>query len=268
MTFSPLTDVILETTKRSGRGNARVSRVIVHNWAGMHGGIERLVYSTDAASSNYIILSQAYKMPRAGRRLNGSTVPAGTVLPAGTIIGSVPEEYRAWTSGSAAADNSSITFEIQNSTPAIPGEISQAAWNSSVRLLADIAKRYRFPKIEFGSTVRGHKEFQDTSCPGPWLWPRLPQLAADAQQARTTTPTTTPNTPITLPEGIDDMQIVTLTGDATQYLLGSDGTIIPIPNIEYAQVANAMVAKNLKGINKRQRDVLLDICRRMKEARK
>ena len=83
-----------------------------------------------------------------------------------------------------------------------------------------------------------------------------------------TTPTPTPTPPITLPEGIDDMQIVTLTGDATQYLLGSDGTIIPLPNIEYAQVANAMVAKNLKGINKRQRDVLLDICRRMKEARK
>ena len=80
------------------------------------------------------------------------------------------------------------------------------------------------------------------------------------------TPFTTP-TPITLPEGIDDMQIVTLTGDATQYLLGSDGTIIPIPNIEYARVANAMVAKNLKGINKRQRDILLDICKRMKAAR-
>ena len=83
----------------------------------------------------------------------------------------------------------------------------------------------------------------------------------------TPTPTPTPTPPITLPEGIDDMQIVTLTGDATQYLLGSDGTIIPLPNIEYAQVANAMVAKNLKGINKRQRDVLLDICRRMKAAR-
>ena len=27
----PLTDVILKTTNRSGRGNARISRVIVHN---------------------------------------------------------------------------------------------------------------------------------------------------------------------------------------------------------------------------------------------
>ena len=210
MTFSPLTDVILETTKRSSRGNTRVSRVIVHNWAGMYGGIERLVYSTDAASSNYIILSQSYKMPRSGRRLNGSTVPAGTVLPAGTIIGSVPEEYRAWTSGSAAADNSSITFEIQNSTPAIPGEISQAAWNSSVRLLADIAKRYQFPKIEFGSTVRGHKEFQDTSCPGPWLWPRLPQLAADARKPSTSTP----ETQVTTQEEEEEMKGLTYTKDA------------------------------------------------------
>ena len=214
MTFSPLTDVILETTKRSSRGNTRVSRVIVHNWAGMYGGIERLVYSTDAASSNYIILSQAYKMPRSGRRLNGSTVPAGTVLPAGTIIGSVPEEYRAWTSGSAAADNSSITFEIQNSTPAIPGEISQAAWNSSVRLLADIAKRYQFPKIEFGSTVRGHKEFQDTSCPGPWLWPRLPQLAADARKPAINPSTSTPDTPVTTQEEDEEMKGLTYTIDA------------------------------------------------------
>ena len=100
----------------------------------------------------------------------------------------------------------------------------------------------------------------------PGGWTTVVRPPAD-NNTPTNTPTTTPNPPITLPEGIDDMQIVTLTGDATQYLLGSDGTIIPLPNIEYAQVANAMVAKNLKGINKRQRDVLLDICRRMKAAR-
>ena len=92
-------------------------------------------------------------------------------------------------------------------------------------------------------------------------------LRPPANITTTTTNTTTSTGSTVLPEGLDDMQIVTLTGDATQYLLGSDGTIIPLPNIEYAQVANAMVAKNLKGINKRQRDVLLDICRRMKAAR-
>ena len=114
------------------------------------------------------------------------------------------------------------------------------------------------PGDQSGKEVRYTAAF---NYPGGWTTVVRPP-------ADNNTPTTTPNTPITLPEGIDDMQIVTLTGDATQYLLGSDGTIIPLPNIEYAQVANAMVAKNLKGINKRQRDVLLDICRRMKEARK
>ena len=113
------------------------------------------------------------------------------------------------------------------------------------------------PGDQTGKEVRFTRAF---NYPGGWTTVVRPP-------ADNNTPTTTPNPPITLAEGLEDMQIVTLTGDATQYLLGSDGTIIPLPNIEYAQVANAMVAKKLKGINKRQRDVLLDICRRMKEAR-
>ena len=95
-------------------------------------------------------------------------------------------------------------------------------------------------------------------------WTQVLRPPADT----TTTNTTTSSGSTVLPKGLDDMQIVTLTGDATQYLLGADGTIIALPNIEYAQVANAMVAKKLGGLNKRQRDVLLDICKRMKEARK
>ena len=92
-------------------------------------------------------------------------------------------------------------------------------------------------------------------------------LRPPANTTTTTTNTTTSSGSTVLPKGLDDMQIVTLTGDATQYLLGADGTIIALPNIEYAQVANAMVAKKLGGLNKRQRDVLLDICKRMKAAR-
>ena len=94
-------------------------------------------------------------------------------------------------------------------------------------------------------------------------WTQVLRPPADT----TTTNTTTSSGSTVLPKGLDDMQIVTLTGDATQYLLGADGTIIALPNIEYAQVANAMVAKKLGGLNKRQRDVLLDICKRMKAAR-
>ena len=118
MAFSPLTTKTLTTTKRSSRFGTKISRVIVHHWAGTAGGIERLVYSSDKVSANYIILSN------------------------GTIIGSVPEEYRAWTSGSATADRPSITVEVQNSTRGPNWEVSDAAIAALTKLIADIAKRY------------------------------------------------------------------------------------------------------------------------------
>lgn len=153
-TYSSLATKIMSTTKRSSRGGAKIRRVIVHHWAGTSGGIERLVNSKDAASANYIILSD------------------------GVIIGSVPEEYRAWTSGSAAADNPSITVEVQNSTGAPNWEVSDAAIASLTRLIADVAKRYGFTPSR--ATVRGHREFYATACPGPYLYPRLAQIAANA----------------------------------------------------------------------------------------
>jgi Negative regulator of beta-lactamase expression len=170
LTYSSLATKIMSTTKRSSRGGAKIQRVIVHHWAGTSGGIERLVQSTDAASANYIILSD------------------------GTIIGSVPEEYRAWTSGSSAADNPSITVEVQNSTGAPNYQVSDAAIASLTRLIADVAKRYGFTPSR--TTVKGHREFKATSCPGPYLYPRLTAIAADAakRMGKTTTTTTTTTT--------------------------------------------------------------------------
>ena len=153
MTLSPLTRRTLTTSKRSSRFGTKISRVIVHHWAGTNGGIERLVYSSDKASANYIILTD------------------------GTIIGSVPEKYRAWTSGSAAADRPSITVEVQNSTRGPNWEVSDAAIASLERLIADIAKRYGWSTIREGYEVRGHRSFASTACPGPYLWPRLGTIA-------------------------------------------------------------------------------------------
>ena len=156
MTFSPLTRRTLTTSKRSSRFGTKISRVIVHHWAGTAGGIERLVYSSDKASANYIILTD------------------------GTIIGSVPEKYRAWTSGSAAADRPSITVEVQNSTRGPDWKVSDAAIASLERLIADIAKRYGWSNIREGHEVRGHRSFASTACPGPYLWPRLGTIAKNA----------------------------------------------------------------------------------------
>ena len=84
MTYSQLINRREETSKRSTREGRTVERIVVHHWAGIYGGVERLVYSSDQASANYIILND------------------------GTLIGSVPEEYAAWTSGSYSSGTEPI----------------------------------------------------------------------------------------------------------------------------------------------------------------
>jgi hypothetical protein len=65
-----------------------------------------------------------------------------------------------------------------------------------------------------------------------------------------------------------DMQVVTSTATKTQWLLTADGTLVGLPNPEYARVAQKMVGGTLQGINAREVDVLKDLARRVKEARK
>ena len=155
MTYSTRVNRTLYTDKSQDRGGYTVQRVIVHNWAGLTGGIERLVYSDDEASANYIGLSD------------------------GSMIGSVPEERRAWTSGSYDVDASSITVEIQNTTMAPNWQVSEESINALIELIADIARRYGWGSVD-RSRVRGHREFAATECPGPFLYGRLEEIATRA----------------------------------------------------------------------------------------
>ena len=148
MTYSTRVNRTLYTNKSHDRGGYTVQRVLVHHWAGLTGGIERLVYSDDAASANYIGLSD------------------------GSMIGSIPEERRAWTSGSYDVDAQSITVEIQNTTTAPNWQVSEASLNALVELIADIARRYGWGYVD-RSRVRGHREFAATECPGPFLYGHL-----------------------------------------------------------------------------------------------
>ena len=166
-TYSPLaSQVMAPAGKWSSRNGVKISRVIVHHWAGTTGGIERLVKRSDKASANYIILVD------------------------GTIIGSVPEEFRAWTSGSQAADAPSITVECQNETVGPEWRVSSATIDALTRLVADVGKRYGFTPST--ATVKGHREFAATACPGPSLYPLLPQIAAAAAALNAPAPAPTP----------------------------------------------------------------------------
>lgn len=157
MTYSPLVDLKLPpTTKKwSSRGGRKPNGMIVHHWASTSmAGRDRLVYSKDKASANYLIYDD------------------------GTLVGSVPEEYRAWTSSSFAADDDKITVEIQNHTGAPGWTISAAAFATLVKLYADVADRNGFSPSR--SNIFGHRDFHATACPGPYLYPRLGEVAKQA----------------------------------------------------------------------------------------
>lgn len=165
MTYSPLTDLVRRPTglyngkrKWSSRPpNVRINGLNVHHWADTTmSGYRRLVESSDPASANYILFDN------------------------GTLVGSVPEEYRAWTTSSYDNDKDKITVEIQNSTGAPSWRISDKAMHTLIRLYADLAERHSFPATR--SHIKGHQEYGvATACPGPYLLPRLDNVARSAR---------------------------------------------------------------------------------------
>lgn len=169
MTYSPLTDEIRPPTGRYRGGpkwsprpsGGRIRGLNVHHWAGTGlSGLRRLIESSDPASANYLILTD------------------------GTLIGSVDERYRAWTTSSYAADADKITVEIQNSSGAPHWRISDAAMSTLVALYRDLGSRYGFPTTR--ANLRGHQEYGvATACPGPYLLPRLDDVARRASLGAT-----------------------------------------------------------------------------------
>lgn len=157
--------------KFSSRKGRRITRVIVHHWAGMVGGDSRLVNPNEAVSATYILY--------------------GT----GALYGQVPEEFRPWTSGGFDADGSSITVEVQNSSLGPSWKVTDKAYQQLINLIADVANRYGWGGVKVVN-VRGHREFQATSCPGPYLWPRLGDVRAKADaRLKGAKPKPTPTTP-------------------------------------------------------------------------
>lgn len=155
MTYSGLTQSTVSTKQSSSRNGTRIDMVILHH----------------SATTN---VNSVLSMMTSGSR----TVSANYVLGNdGHIYGVVPEELRAWTSGSstdggkgAQFDRRAITFECANlSTNG--WTISDATYESLAKLLADFHNRYGIPLDR--DHVVGHRELYtkwrasySTACPG------------------------------------------------------------------------------------------------------
>lgn len=97
----------------------------------------------------------------------------------GEIICYVDENDRAYTSSNKANDCQAITIEVANSQNGGDWPISEASWNSLVNLCVDVCRRYGF-RLSYDGTPNGsltrHNMFAATSCPGPYLESRFPEL--------------------------------------------------------------------------------------------
>lgn len=104
----------------------------------------------------------------------------------GKIICGVPEEFRAWTSGSKQNDYQSITIEVANDTFAPNWTISDKAYASLVNLCADICRRYQITPAFNGNTNASftfHCMFQATECPGPYIINNINRIIDDVKKS-------------------------------------------------------------------------------------
>lgn len=107
----------------------------------------------------------------------------------GSIGLSVDERDRSWCSSSSANDHRAITIEVASDTKD-PYAVTDAAYNASIQLVADICKRNGIKKLVWstnkadrvghknGCNMTVHRDFANKSCPGAYLYDRHGDIAA------------------------------------------------------------------------------------------
>lgn len=165
MTHSSLANGVMLTSDSNPR-SVRVDRFIVHH----------------AATTSLAAILSLFQP-------GGRTVSANYALGSdGTLILTVDEDRRAWTSSSAAWDGRAVTIEVANSYAGDPWPVSNASFDKLARLIADVSLRHGFPIND--ETVLTHQELYrrygasyPTACPGD-MQRRKGELLALANQYR------------------------------------------------------------------------------------
>jgi len=105
----------------------------------------------------------------------------------GSIGMSVEEKDRSWCTSSAENDNRAITIEVCSNVSGT--EVTDKAYAALIELVTDICKRNNIKKLVWsknkndrvnhlnGCNMTVHRDYANKSCPGPWLYERLGQIA-------------------------------------------------------------------------------------------
>lgn len=153
-TNSPLTTYTRISPNRNSPRNQPITKITIHHQAGINSveGFGNIVASpAREMSANYAIGND------------------------GRIGLFCPEGDRSWCSSSPWNDHRAITIEVSNSAygDSTGWPISDAAYNSLIKLCVDICKRNGIPKLVFTGDKNGsltyHYMFAQTCCPGPWI---------------------------------------------------------------------------------------------------
>lgn len=111
----------------------------------------------------------------------------------GRICTIVDESDRSWCSSSAANDNRAITIECA-SDAFWPYAINANVWKSLIELSADICRRNGIKKLVWstdkntrmnhlnGCNITVHRDYDNKSCPGDYIYNRLGQIAKEVNQ--------------------------------------------------------------------------------------
>jgi hypothetical protein len=107
----------------------------------------------------------------------------------GRIAMYVEEKDRSWCSANSANDNRAVTIEVASDRYA-PFAVSDAAYKSTIKLVADICKRNGIEKLVWsndknervnhlnGANMTVHRDYdKNKPCPGDYLYSRMGDIA-------------------------------------------------------------------------------------------
>lgn len=104
----------------------------------------------------------------------------------------VEEKDRSWCTSSSANDRRAITIEVASDTYA-PYAVRDAAYKSTIRLVADICKRNNIKELKWRAdkslvgqvklqNMTAHRWFANKGCPGDYLYDRFGEIASEVNK--------------------------------------------------------------------------------------
>lgn len=104
----------------------------------------------------------------------------------------VDEANTAWTNSNWASNCRSVTIETSNCDTGGEWPVSDASYNTLIKLVADIAKRNNLGTLVAGDNLTWHSMFAPTTCPGDFLRARVEEIARKANEINGGSPAPTP----------------------------------------------------------------------------